>query len=434
MELHQAFLDEVSSFLESEMLVDGLIPRKSTKEGGLGQLLLADESVPGWKALHPSPVKASIRLAEENRSQNHNSSSSEYDNSPSKKNKHRSDGVDLRQRKYRLRVKGEREELRQLEIELSKQVKEILEARQGTNTTARTDLVLSKSFWKQVAEHQKQRRLHAEKDKDRLLAIVNSQAMYLESLGLTLRECPSWPVSVIVGASSEGCDRLDDRRWLRLKSSDAAVYDIFLQDVKDSYARIDRVFEECEMGSLAIGSACSLRLHHPNGCVKSSQYVTKWLQPFSFEDGCTKLWTLCRLPHRQIDRHEHSDISDPENTIAFKFRVRKTLSCGSTASILKRVVVRRIVESGRVVIVTKVFSEGEGIFSGMDIDETWWSTIRPHSDGSKTRALLQTCTRRVPVKYITANPEGLAVKAFEAMVEEAIKVDEHESIRFLEKL
>ncbi|KAJ8537352.1 hypothetical protein ON010_g13245 [Phytophthora cinnamomi] len=273
-----------------------------------------------------------------------------------------------------------------------------------------------------------------EKDKARLLTILNSQATYLESLGLTLRECPSWPASVIAGTSSEQCDRLDDRRWLRLKSSDAAVYDIFLQDVKDSYTRIDRVFEECEVGSLAIGSASSLRLHHPNGGVKYTQYVTKWLQPFSFEDGCTKLWTLCGLPHRQIDRQEYKDSSDPENTIVLKFRMRKTLNCGSTVSILKRIVVRRIVESERVVIVTKIFSEGEGIFSGMDIDETWWVSIRPYADGLTKGALLEACTRRVPVEYIIANSEDFAVKAFQAMSEEAIIEDERECVRLLEKL
>ncbi|KAG6623704.1 uncharacterized protein IUM83_02193 [Phytophthora cinnamomi] len=324
MELHQEFLDEVSSFLESEMLVDGLTHQKSIKEGGPEQLLLTDESVPGSEALHPSPVKASAPLTEEGRSQTHNSSSSEFDNLSSKKNKRRNDAVDLRLRKYRLRVKGEREELRQLEMDLSKQLKEILEARQGTSTTARTDLVLSKSFWKQIAEQQKERRLCAEKDKGRLLAIVNSQAAYLESLGLTLRE--------------------------------------------------------------------------------------------------------------QIDRQEHNDVLDPENTIAFKFRVRKTLNSGSTASILKRVVVRRNVESERVVIVMKVFPEGEGIFSGMDIDGTWWVSIRPYNDGLTKGALLEACSRRVPVEYITANADDFAVMAFQAMNEEAIIEDERESVRLLEKL
>ncbi|KAG6572578.1 uncharacterized protein IUM83_17620 [Phytophthora cinnamomi] len=158
-----------------------------------------------------------------------------------------------------MRVKGEREELRQLEIDLSKQIKEIIEVSQGANTSPQTDLVLSKSLWKQVAEEQKERQLHAENEKPRLLMIVNSQVAYLESLGLTLRECATW-MTFVVTVDGNGAE-LDDRGWLRLKSSDAATYEIFLQEVQDNYAR----------------------LHNLYGGVEYTQYVNTVLLPLSFE-------------------------------------------------------------------------------------------------------------------------------------------------------
>ncbi|KAF1785918.1 hypothetical protein GQ600_12920 [Phytophthora cactorum] len=69
------------------------------------------------------------------------------------------------------------------------------------------------------------------------------------------------------------------------------------------------------------------------------------------------------------------------NTVAFKFRVKKTLADGATVSVLKR---GRFRGNNRVVIVWKIFSEGEGIFSGMDANETTWARIRPYLAGSNT--------------------------------------------------
>ncbi|KAF1785565.1 hypothetical protein GQ600_17163 [Phytophthora cactorum] len=38
--------------------------------------------------------------------------------------------------------------------------------------------------------------------------------------------------------------------------------------------------------------------------------------------------------------------------------------------------------------------EGEGIFSGMDSDETGWVSVRPYSDEVKCGTLIEACSRQ----------------------------------------
>ncbi|ETL34802.1 hypothetical protein L916_13012 [Phytophthora nicotianae] len=106
------------------------------------------------------------------------------------------------------------------------------------------------------------------------------------------------------------------------------------------------------------------------------------------------------------------------------------LSKDTSVSILKRVVARRFDHEDRVVMIWKVFWEGEGIFSGMDIDETAWVCIRPYSDDSHIGAMTETCTRQVPVQYLTSRKKDPTVQAFWKMTQEVNEEDEREIVRF----
>ncbi|POM66977.1 Hypothetical protein PHPALM_17083 [Phytophthora palmivora] len=319
------FLNEVTAFLESETLIPGFTPRKSFEVDEV-QPLLSDESVPSWVAISRVDADPLLKDAE---AESYKSSSSEDGKSLIRKNKRVNDAVDVRRQKYRQKLKNERDELRQTANELSNQVRELIETKQGMKTTARTDLVLSKSFWRQVAIYQRKYRVRVEAEHERLLAIVNSQGVYIENMGNALRECPKEfnSLAVIAGNGDIGAirmhDRIDDLKWLRLKSSVSALYTIYLQDVDDCYARVDQVFRDAEFATLPIG-----------------------------------------------------------------YRLEKTLSNGETVSIMKHVVSRRFIESDRVVIVWKMFSEGEGIFSGMDTDETGFSILRPQHDALEKMTLM----------------------------------------------
>ncbi|GMF24348.1 unnamed protein product [Phytophthora lilii] len=353
-------------------------------------------------ALVPSfatiPFTSCETLTDEGENEDFKDSSSDFAKSPAKKTRCVNDTPDCRRQQYRQRMKNEREELRKMERDLSKKVQEIVAARRGSKTTARTDLLLAKSFWKGVALRQRELRACAEAERRRLSAVVNSQATYIENIGVALRERPNWPSPVVaVGGAGGRYDRTDDRKWLRLKSSDAALYEEYLQDVFDNYARIDRVFNECDINSLGIGSISALHQHNANGEIEYVQNMSKSIQPFSFEDTC------------------------------IKFRVQKTLATGSNVSILKRIVLRRFVKASQAVLVWKIFSEGEGIFSGMDVDETVWMSIQPHYDGQKFGTLKKVCSRQVPVQYIATNANNSNVKAFQAMLQESLSEDVCES-------
>ncbi|KAF4031823.1 hypothetical protein GN244_ATG16338 [Phytophthora infestans] len=199
-----------------------------------------------------------------------------------------------------------------------------------------------------------------EAEHKRLLQIVNSQNTYIENIGIGLRERPSSLNTLQL--STDTVDRFNDIKWLRLKSSDATLYEVYLQEVNDSYTRVDKVFEECAIDSMPIDSVSCIHPHTPNGNVHYTQYANKFLYPLDFESTCSGMWEVSNLPHRHLDRAVFKDLSDDGNTVTFKFRLTRTLVDGSTVSILKRVLSRRFRDSNQVVIEWKIFSEGEGVF------------------------------------------------------------------------
>ncbi|KAG3088308.1 hypothetical protein PI125_g18391 [Phytophthora idaei] len=70
----------------------------------------------------------------------------------------------------------------------------------------------------------------------------------------------------------------------------------------------------------------------------------------------------------------------------------------------------------------------------MDTNETAWVSIRPLNDGSKSRTLMELCSRQAPVPYRTANTTDPAVKGFQKMMEDAVAEDAQTVADKLEKL
>ncbi|KAK1929545.1 Leishmanolysin-like peptidase [Phytophthora citrophthora] len=408
------FLDEVSAFLALETFA--------------GDKSLDDERPVDGEAASAYFLQADSLSDDTDESQK----SKRY---PTRKSSRRGDTGDNRRQKYRMRLKSEREQLRRTVDELSTQVKGLIDAQKGKETTARTDLVLAKTFWRKVAIHQREQRLLVEEEHKRLKAIVNAQSMYLESLGVRQ---DSSALTLLTSEAQGGCltvahDQINDLRWLRLKSSVSSLYAMYLQDVDKCYAQVDQIFQGVAMESLPIGFIDSSYRYKPNGDVDYFQHRKRFLQPFSFKDSSRVMWELVPLPHRQIDRQVYHGVSDPENTVGFQFRLQKTSSRGKIMSIMKHVVCRRFIESDRVVIVWKIFSEGEGDFSGLDVDETCWASIRPGNDGSQNKTLLEFHSRQMPVPYLIANASNSVVKDFRDMMQDAVTQDEQEVVSLLGK-
>ncbi|KAF4035064.1 hypothetical protein GN244_ATG12831 [Phytophthora infestans] len=389
---HLEFLHELTEFLDTDPLLQGLSSRKSLQDEPSDLAL-------HWGAIVPTSLSPTM-----------NGDESESSNSePSTHRSRRGRETTESRREYRARRKTEREKLRQLERDLSKKVVEIVEGRRGARTTARMDLALTKSFWRHLALHQKCHRLDVEAENKRLSAILKSQAMYIENLREALSKSPSWASSGVSVATSRcgGKDMIDDHKWLRLKSSDEALFKTYIQDVKDSYVRVDEVFEDCGMDSLPLSTTSSLHRHNPDGRVSYIQFVNKVLQPSCFEDTCKSMWGIRKMPYRRTDRETLCDMGNEDNTAAVKFRLKRSPCDGSTVSILQRVVCRQFIDVDCVVIVWKAFWEGEDSFSGLDIDETGWMRLRPHCTNSKGDTVLEGCSRLVPVPDTGPLPIGV---------------------------
>ncbi|KAL4088005.1 hypothetical protein PRIC1_012435 [Phytophthora ramorum] len=404
------FLDEVAAFLASETLPRVVTPCRSPCST-VTKFFGGTSPIASLEASTPPPVIAD---------------SSSEDVEPESLKSGSSDGEkvsptvvrqDNRRKRYRERVKNEREELKRMETQLSTRVQELVDIKEGRKTDVRADLMASMAFWQNLARRQREQCDQSEAEHKQLVAAVRSQAVYIENLCAVLKVRP-----------------MDNHKWLLLKSSDATLYDLYLREVNEFYAMTDQVFEECGMEALPISTMSAYQHFSPNGKVAYTQYVNKLLQPFGFENTSKSMWEVAKFLHRDIDRKVYESVSDNGNTHAFKFRMKKILSTGSTVSILKRGLARRFRDANRTLIVFKIFSEGEGIFSGMDIDETGWICMRPYSDGLESGTLMEICLRQDPVSYVTARPNDSALKEFKDMLHDAVEEDNHKLIRSLEKL
>lgn len=226
LQLHQ----EVTAFLEEEALYT---PRKSC-----GDSLEHDGSTHNW--IHISPVSSlhdDSLLLSSFEVESYLNCTSEGEIPQNKKTK-ASSGAD-RCQKHRQKVKTERDELHRAVNELSKQLGELIAVKQGTKTTARTDLVFSNTFWRKTARNQQEQRYRSEAEHKRLLGIVNSQGVYINSMRLVLQEHANTFGTL---PTDDGLyDRIDDLKWLRLKSSDETLYEVYRQEVNDCYALVDKV-------------------------------------------------------------------------------------------------------------------------------------------------------------------------------------------------
>ncbi|GMF58418.1 unnamed protein product [Phytophthora fragariaefolia] len=117
------------------------------------------------------------------------------------------------------------------------------------------------------------------------------------------------------------------------------------------------------------------------------------------------------LFHRQESRELFQQIEDPNNTLALKFRVTTQLSSGEVATAIQRIVLRRYQENERMVLVWKLFTEGEGLFAGLHSDETGWGVAIPAST-ARVGTVIRTCVHNVPMHVNIKTDQGPAVKQF----------------------
>ncbi|KAE8978852.1 hypothetical protein PR001_g24726 [Phytophthora rubi] len=134
------------------------------------------------------------------------------------------------------------------------------------------------------------------------------------------------------------------------------------------------------------------------------EYRGKLTLPFDYHDFCRSRWHTAPLHHRQENRKLYTNLGDPENTVALKFRITTRLATGKTASVLQRFVTRKHEEKERTVIVWRLFTEGEGPFVGMHADETGWAIASPALNSPEKGTVMTNCVNNVPMHLdIVAN-------------------------------
>ncbi|OWZ13309.1 hypothetical protein PHMEG_00013383 [Phytophthora megakarya] len=106
----------------------------------------------------------------------------------------------------------------------------------------------------------------------------------------------------------------------------------------------------------------------------------------------------------------------------------RTLTPGTTVSVLQRLVARRFIEQDRIVCIWKTYTEGEGIFHGMHSNQTGWSSIRSLADRPGT--LGEVCVRQFPVLFNASPP---AAHKFHRFLQTRLDEDKHEMMASIHK-
>ncbi|KAG7375217.1 hypothetical protein PHYPSEUDO_002496 [Phytophthora pseudosyringae] len=195
------------------------------------------------------------------------------------------------------------------------------------------------------------------------------------------------------------------------------------------YAYLDDLFAECGVAALPLGVVNSIHQRDGDGHTEFIQHLNKFTLPFDFEKTCASSWNVADRQHHQHDRDVFECFGDPHHTVVVKYRMIRTLATGETVSIVQRFVARRFIRLDRVVCIWKTYTEGEGIYRRMYLDETGWTRLRPSTSGPGT--LAEVCVRQVPVLFNSC--ESVAGKVHQ-LLQDRVDEDEREVTQALQHL
>ncbi|KAL4123906.1 hypothetical protein PRIC2_009752 [Phytophthora ramorum] len=328
-------------------------------------------------------------------------------------------GERVRHQVYRKRRRAEREllqqEIKELEAKLAKEPSRLL----------------SMSGWRMVATCHLESRLVSEKRQRQLRAALAAQTTLIRTYqGLAQEEL----VHVTTLQRTSERETHCEPAMLRLESFDTEFYKTSEKTFNAIYAQTDEVLDA--FGIDATDSKCGIsirELRDENGNM-FFRYTDKRAIPTNFEQSCINLKHTLRL-HQQKDQRIYDGMGDPGSTVAIKFRVTSRLKSGKVASVLLRVINRWYQEDKRMVVVWRVFGEGEGGFAGMHSDEIGWGTLTPSTERDDS-SLLRLCARYVPMNFSGAvvGERDPAVKQFAGLVVNASTTNAGEIATRLEKL
>ncbi|EGZ09025.1 hypothetical protein PHYSODRAFT_318805 [Phytophthora sojae] len=315
---------------------------------------------------------------------------------------------------YRQKQKAEKEALRREIDELSAKLDKLQDSPRDGSLSPSTDLALSSCLWKAIASRQKEHREAAEEEQLHLRAAISSRATLINDLTGFLKK----RVHDGVIANGDSTDAPRHKR-IRLEPTDSALFETFVQELHTVYLQTDEVAAACDFETSDAPSITKKK----DGNTEYYQHADR--QTLPFKQVCHSVWYLAQLKHRQEDRVIYEGLDDPENTIALKFRITSR-RMGEKVSLLQRVVVRRFQKVNRVVVVWKVFAEGEGLFRGMHSDE--------NGCNETTGTILDTCFRHVPTHFSSSASCTPVVNEFTDMIVSTGEEENQTVMKALEKM
>ncbi|KAG1709501.1 hypothetical protein DVH05_020152 [Phytophthora capsici] len=283
---------------------------------------------------------------------------------------------------YREKRRAEKETLKQQVGELSTELAKLQKGKEGDSGRSQIS-----SAWEMMANRQLQARVNSEENQRRLLRAIESQAALIHGF------------QNIIQNADEKVDEVEFKhKMIRLEPSDAEFYQAYVLELDSFYAQTDEALKRYGLESIDASWDQPRRQWKEEGETGYYIYTDKNVLPFDCKLVHKQTWRVFQMHHRQQDREGYK-IGDPENTAAFKFRIKHQLQSGRTVSALQRAVVRRYLENGRSVVVWRSFCDGEGIFQGMHADEAGWYISVPLPNAPEPSTLTRTLIRDVPMHF-----------------------------------
>ncbi|GMF13423.1 unnamed protein product [Phytophthora lilii] len=220
----------------------------------------------------------------------------------------------------------------------------------------------------------------------------------------------------------------------RAESPDMALYEAYISELDDIYARTESVFKETVMPFDENCEETPGFYNKSRQIVRDSSFhelVGTSTTPFAYGRVHEYIGRICCMDNRPGREKIEGDWI-PDNTTIVKARIGVPALGGF---LVQHNITRKYNEGSRVIIVWRKFTEGEGAFAGMHSDEIGWNIVRPSPSCGGGSTLLESVTRFVPMNFSTATASGATVmKQFADTIIKTGEQDCQECIQMLEKM
>ncbi|KAG7393991.1 hypothetical protein PHYBOEH_005946 [Phytophthora boehmeriae] len=300
-----------------------------------------------------------------------------------------------KRRMYRERRKSERKYLRCQEIELSRDLVRLRQAKEDKRRKFNASRSPAYFVWKAIATQEQEQRLLAEAEQRHLAMMVGAQATYIQSM------------TVRAKAARDQENALCATKRQRVEDAEVALCNAYIRQLESHYERIDELMDECGIADLLETESIAHSVHRrpSDGEVEYFQRLNKYVEPFPLHDTATSFWEKGKETLLGKGCHEPYKLAEgTEDAHAMKFRETYTLETGMKVSMLNRHIGRWWFEPDRVVMLWKHITEGEGVFSGLCLEETGWIRFRPSTEAKETRTRIEMCVRKAPKYFGRSTP------------------------------